>query len=241
MAPRAELPLASNFNDLHCQPDVTARFDRQRVFPALSNLTVGQDDRQFPADQWYEAPGPVVPDIYAQLGAKSRLLPNPFHELGPVEREDSGVEAGTLNLLPVNGSGRSGASLPEETALISSSRHPYRDAARALIAAGNDPTTAFALRAHLGTAAMPAVDEARLVVASWKPFSPSVVSSSIRRSRSRKRSLRILRRLHEIADARHSRPASGRWTARMPSRMPARSRGPPAHPESTSSPRRHYC
>jgi len=66
------------------------------------------------------------------------------------------------------------------------------DAARVLIAAGYDPdswlegwrpgATAFALRARLGIAAGLTVDETRTVFAPWKPFSPSAVAPSIRRS-----------------------------------------------------------
>ena len=190
MAPRAELPRASNFNDLNCQPDVKARFDRQRVFTALSNLSDEQDDRRFQVDQCYDAPGPVVPDIYAQLGAKSRLLPNPFLELGPIEREDkAAAETIKIILRPVNRRGRSRASLPGGTVLVASSRHPYLDAARILIAAGYDPdswlegwrpgTKAFASRARLGIAARLTIDETKNSFAKWKAFPQSAASSSI--------------------------------------------------------------
>jgi hypothetical protein len=102
--------------------------------------------------------------------------------------------AGTINILlePINQRGRSRASLPDKTVLVASSRQPFLDAARVLIAAGYDPgcwlegwrvgATAFALRARLGIAAGLTVDETRTVFAPWKPFSPSAVSSSIRHS-----------------------------------------------------------
>jgi hypothetical protein len=75
---------------------------------------------------------------------------------------------------------------------VVSSRQPFLDAARVLIAAGYDPASwvegwrpeasAFALRARLEIAAGLTVDETRTVFAAWKPFSPSAVSSSIRYS-----------------------------------------------------------
>src|SRR5712672_2027465 len=89
----------------------------------------------------------------------------------------------------VNRRGRSSASLPDGTVLVGSSRQPFLDAARVLIAAGYDPdswlegwrpgATAFALRARLGIAAGLTVDETRTVFAKWKPFSSSAVASSI--------------------------------------------------------------
>ncbi len=92
-------------------------------------------------------------------------------------------------LEPVNRRGRSRASLPDGTVLVASSRQPFLDAARVLIAAGYDPdswlegwrpgATAFALRARLGIAAGLTVDETKTVFAKWKPFSSSAVASSI--------------------------------------------------------------
>src|SRR5882762_8721168 len=89
----------------------------------------------------------------------------------------------------VNRRGRSSASLPDGTVLVGSSRQPFLDAARVLIAAGYDPdswlegwrpgATAFALRARLGIAAGLTVDETKTVFAKWKPFSSSAVASSI--------------------------------------------------------------
>jgi hypothetical protein len=60
-----------------------------------------------------------VLDIYAQLGAKSRLLPNLFLELGPIEPENNVAAAETIKiiLLPVKRSGRWRALLPEGTVL----------------------------------------------------------------------------------------------------------------------------
>ena len=87
--------------------------------------------------------------------------------------------------------GRSSASLLDGTVLVGSSRQPFLDAARVLIAAGYPASwvegwrpgaTAFALRARLGIAAGLTVDETRTVFAPWKPFSPSAVSSSIQYS-----------------------------------------------------------
>ena len=88
--------------------------------------------------------------------------------------------------------GRFGASLPDGTVLVGSSRQPFLDAARVLIAWGYDPDSwlegwrpgaaAFALRGKLGIAAGLTVDETRTVFARWKPFSWSAVSPSIRHS-----------------------------------------------------------
>jgi hypothetical protein len=88
--------------------------------------------------------------------------------------------------------GRFGASLPDGTVIVGSSRQPFLDAARVLIASGYDPdtwlegwragATAFALRARLATAAGLTVDETRTVFARWKPFSRSAVSPSMRHS-----------------------------------------------------------
>jgi hypothetical protein len=88
--------------------------------------------------------------------------------------------------------GRSSASLPDGTVLVGSSRQPFLDAARVLIASGYDPdswleswrpgATAFALRGRLRIAAALTVDETRTVFAKWKAFSPSAVSSSIQYS-----------------------------------------------------------
>jgi hypothetical protein len=38
------MPSANNINDLNCQTILTAHFDTQRIFPALSNLIVVCDD-----------------------------------------------------------------------------------------------------------------------------------------------------------------------------------------------------
>jgi hypothetical protein len=44
MAPRAGLPRANNFSGLKCQTSASAQIDPQRLFPALSNLIIQQDD-----------------------------------------------------------------------------------------------------------------------------------------------------------------------------------------------------
>jgi hypothetical protein len=98
---------------------------------------------------------------------------------------------GTIKIVlrPVNQRGGSRALLPVGTVLVASSRHPYLDAARILIAAGYDPDSwlegwlvgaiAFVLRARLGTVALLTVDETRTLFAPWKAFSASAVASSI--------------------------------------------------------------
>ena len=101
----------------------------------------------------------------------------------------SSVETTKIILERVNRRGRSSASLLDGTILVGSSRQPFLDAARILIAAGYDPdswlegwrpgATAFALRARLGIAAGLTVDETKTVFAKWKPFSSSAVASSI--------------------------------------------------------------
>jgi hypothetical protein len=97
-----------------------------------------------------------------------------------------------IHLERINRRGQSKASLDDGSTPVQSSRQPLLDVARFLIEAGYDPdswleglrpgSTAFALRARLGTAARLTVDETRTVFAAWKPFSPSAVSSSIRHS-----------------------------------------------------------
>ena len=122
----------------------------------------------------------------------TEAFPNPAlgSSPGPIERDDKAA-VGTIKiiLVPVNRRGRSCASLPDGTVLVGSSRQPFLDAARVLIAAGYDSdswlegwrpgATAFALRARLGIAAGLTVDETKTVFAKWKPFSSSAVASSI--------------------------------------------------------------
>jgi hypothetical protein len=139
LAPRAEVPRASDSNALICQTSVTT-----------------------------------------SVGAKG--LSAPLSNRSPLK----------ILCEQVNRHGRSRASLPDGTVLVDSSRQPFLDATRVLIAAGYDPdswlegwrpgSTAFALRARLAAAARLTVDETRTVFAPWKPFSPSAVSSSIRQS-----------------------------------------------------------
>jgi hypothetical protein len=54
------MPSARIFNGLNCQPDVKAHFEQQRVFAALSNLTVRWGDTRC------NAPGQFVPDLLLQ-------------------------------------------------------------------------------------------------------------------------------------------------------------------------------
>jgi hypothetical protein len=127
---------------------------------------------------------------YAAKGLPSGVTNTP--PLHFVERDDQSNPPATIKIIlePVNRRGRSRASLPDGTVLVASSRQPFLDAARVLIAAGYDPdswlegwrpgSTAFALRARLGVASGLTVDETRTVFAAWKPFSPSAVSPSIR-------------------------------------------------------------
>jgi hypothetical protein len=107
---------------------------------------------------------------------------------------DAGESASCVNtikiiLVPVNRHGRSSASLPDGAVLVGSSRQPFLDAARVLIAAGNDPdswleawrpgATAFALRGRLRIAAGLTVDETKTAFAKWKAFSSSAVDAGI--------------------------------------------------------------
>ena len=41
------MPSASNINGLDCQTSLKARFDTQRVFPALSNHIIERDDGRY--------------------------------------------------------------------------------------------------------------------------------------------------------------------------------------------------
>jgi hypothetical protein len=113
---------------------------------------------------------------------------------GLIERDDkSAVRTIKIILEPVNRRGRSRASLPDGTVLVASSRQPFLDAARVLIAAGYDADSwlegwragakAFALRARLGAAAGLTVDETKTGFAKWKPFSSSAVAASIDHSK----------------------------------------------------------
>ena len=69
MAPRAELPRASNLNTLNCQTDSKVHFDAQRVFPALSNLIVERDDGLFDLGLGENAPGPFPTRYFAEAVA----------------------------------------------------------------------------------------------------------------------------------------------------------------------------
>ena len=188
LAPRAELPRASNFNDLSCQPDVTVPFDPQRVFPALSNLIVERDGGRYQiGGLGYDAPSPFETHGFAESAATE------VSNAAPLEAPIAGIRP-TIKIIPeaVNRRGWSKASLPDGTVVVASSRQPFLDAARFLIAAGHDPdswiegwragATTFALRAWLATAAALTVDETKTVFAKWKPFSRSAVASSIRHS-----------------------------------------------------------
>jgi len=130
--------------------------------------------------------------LFAPLAKSDELEPALILSSLPetVKRDGQGT-VGTIRIIleSVNRRGRSSASLPDGTVLVGSSRQPFLDAARVLIAAGYDSdswlegwrpgATAFALRARLGIAAGLTVDETRTVFAPWKPFSLSAVASSI--------------------------------------------------------------
>lgn len=112
---------------------------------------------------------------------------------GTVEPDGRG-RVGAIRILveSVDRRGRSSASLPDGTILVGSSRQPFLDAARVLIASGYDPdswleswrpgATTFALRGRLRIAAALTVDETKTAFAKWKAFSSSAVSSSIQYS-----------------------------------------------------------
>lgn len=120
--------------------------------------------------------------------------PAKCRELKTALAQDDKAKAGTIRIIleSVNRRGRSSASLRDGTILVGSSRQPFLDAARVLIAGGYDPVswlegwrtgaTVFALRAQLGTVAGFTVDETKTVFASWKPFSSSAVVASIHHS-----------------------------------------------------------
>jgi hypothetical protein len=113
----------------------------------------------------------------------------------PKAPQDDEAALATIKIIlqPVNRRGQWSASLPDGTVLVASSRQPFLEAARALIAAGYDAeaslegwrpgATAFALRARLGVAARLTVDESKTRFAAWKPLPLSAVSSSIRQKR----------------------------------------------------------
>jgi hypothetical protein len=102
-----------------------------------------------------------------------------------------GDRAGTTRILleSVDRRGRSSASLPDGTILVGSSRQPFLNAARVLIASGYEPdswleasrpgATSFALRGRLRIAAGLTVDETKTAFAKWKPFSSSAVAAGI--------------------------------------------------------------
>lgn len=124
------------------------------------------------------APGASDPSALqcTQVRAQgAEAFPNPAlgSSTGPIERDDKAA-VGTIKiiLVPVNRRSRSCASLRDGTLLVGSSRRPFLDAARVLIAAGGwrPGATAFALRARLGIAAGLTVDETKTVFAKWKPI-----------------------------------------------------------------------
>jgi hypothetical protein len=122
----------------------------------------------------------------------SRMTPDAQRRKANARQHSNPPATIKIVLEATNLPGRSSASLLDGTVLVGSSRQPFLDAARVLIAAGYDPdcwlegwrpgATAFALRARLGIAAGLTVDETRTVFAPWKPFSLSAVAPSIRRS-----------------------------------------------------------
>jgi hypothetical protein len=71
MAPRAGLPRANNFSGLMCQTSPIAQIDPKRLFPALSNLIVQQDDGSFSIGLADDAPGfpsrPFAESVAARL------------------------------------------------------------------------------------------------------------------------------------------------------------------------------
>jgi hypothetical protein len=95
-----------------------------------------------------------------------------------------------IMLKPGRQAGQSSASLPDGTVLVQASRQPFLEAARFLLNLGYPPetwiegwrsgATEFALRARLGTAAGLSVDETKTVLAKWKPFPLSAVTSPVR-------------------------------------------------------------
>jgi hypothetical protein len=119
----------------------------------------------------------------------SRMTPEAQRRKANARQHSNSPATIKIVLEAINRPGRSSASLPDGTVLVGSSRQPFLDAARVLIAAGYDPdswlegwrpgATAFALRARLGIAAGLTVDETKTVFAKWKPFSSSAVASSI--------------------------------------------------------------
>jgi hypothetical protein len=63
------MPSASNINSLNCQTDLKVHFERQRVFPALSNLIVERDDGLFDLGLGENAPGPFPTRHFAEAVA----------------------------------------------------------------------------------------------------------------------------------------------------------------------------
>ena len=209
MAPRAEVPRASNSNALVCQTSITTSIGAKGLSAPLSNhsslkILVELADRRGRS-------GASLPDVTVFVGSgrqpllgAARVLmamgssPDPLAEsksrqlelTGSVEPDGRG-RVGTIRILveSVDRRGRSSASLPEDgTILVGSSRQPFLDAARVLIASGYDPdswleswrpgATAFALRGRLKIAAALTVDETKTAFAKWKAFSSSAVLSS---------------------------------------------------------------
>jgi hypothetical protein len=115
-----------------------------------------------------------------------------FHRsASEIVQPDGRGRVGTIRILVENADrrGRSSASLPDGTILVGSSRQPFLDAARVLVASGYDPdswleswrpgASAYALRGRLGIAAGLTVDETKTAFSKWKAFSSSAVPSCI--------------------------------------------------------------
>jgi hypothetical protein len=163
------VPRASNSNGLLCQTSITTPIGAKRLSAPLSNHSPLPPKRE--SRQLEFALDPGLPPITVERAGEGR--------------------AGTIRIIleSVNRHGRSSASLPDGTILVGSSRQPFLDAARVLIAAGNDPdswleawrpgATAFALRGRLRIAGALTVDETKTAFAKWKAFSSSAVDAGI--------------------------------------------------------------
>jgi hypothetical protein len=156
MAPRAEVPRASNSNALVCQTSITASIGAKWLSAPLSNhsslkILVELADRRGRS-------GASPPDVTVFVGSSRQPLlgaarvlmamgysPDPLAEsksrqlelTGSVEPDGRG-RVGTIRILveSVDRRGRSSASLPDGTILVGSSRQPFLGAARVLIASG---------------------------------------------------------------------------------------------------------
>jgi hypothetical protein len=164
-----------------------------------------QQNEHKPVSQRLELAHPPKEPLYAEKaicavgsperesGAEASVPPAPRSESESRQSELTVFGRSASETVERDGGGRVGTirilveSVIHGTVLVGSSRQPFLDAVRVLIASGYDPhcwleawrpgATVFALRGHLRIAAGLTVDETKTAFAKWKAFSSSAVAS----------------------------------------------------------------